>query len=155
MDIMELGAIGELVGGVAVSVTLIYLASFQVRQATKVAKAQVHHETSRMTIEVLLRADRATLDLYDQAVSDPESVSDSDWNWSATTGPRPPTTTKLSSMHGSAVKSTPTFGEVACIGWPISSVPFGKSSGTHESWPRARSEVWLTPMHRGERGPTP
>ena len=38
MDIMELGAIGELVGGVAVLVTLIYLA-MQMRQGNEIAKA--------------------------------------------------------------------------------------------------------------------
>ena len=37
MDIMELGAIGELVGGVAVIATLIYLA-MQIRQSTTVAR---------------------------------------------------------------------------------------------------------------------
>ena len=37
MDIMELGAIGELVGGVAVVVTLVYLA-IQVRQSVKSTK---------------------------------------------------------------------------------------------------------------------
>ncbi len=39
MDIMELGAIGELVGGVAVIATLIYLA-LQVRQNTLVMRSQ-------------------------------------------------------------------------------------------------------------------
>ena len=38
MNILELGAIGELVGGVAVMVTLIYLA-VQVRQNTKIVRA--------------------------------------------------------------------------------------------------------------------
>ena len=39
MDIMELGAIGELVGGVAVLVTLVYLAT-QVRQSNYIARQQ-------------------------------------------------------------------------------------------------------------------
>ena len=38
MDIMELGAIGELVGGVAVIASLIYV-GFQVRQSNSVARA--------------------------------------------------------------------------------------------------------------------
>ena len=38
MDIMELGAIGELVGGVAVIATLVYL-SLQVRHSVRVARA--------------------------------------------------------------------------------------------------------------------
>ena len=39
MDIMELGAIGELVGGVAVVATLLYLA-LQVRQSNKTARSE-------------------------------------------------------------------------------------------------------------------
>ncbi len=38
MDIMELGAIGELVGGVAAVATLLYLA-MQIRQTNKRARA--------------------------------------------------------------------------------------------------------------------
>ena len=41
MDIMELGAIGELVGGVAVIGSLIYV-GLQVHQNTKMAKAAAH-----------------------------------------------------------------------------------------------------------------
>ena len=40
MDIMELGAIGELVGGLAVLVTLVYLA-LQVRQNTRSVRLTV------------------------------------------------------------------------------------------------------------------
>ena len=40
MDLMELGALGELVGGVAVVATLLYLAA-QVRQGTKQAAASL------------------------------------------------------------------------------------------------------------------
>jgi len=41
MDITELGAIGELVGGVAVVASLVYV-GFQVRQSTSVAKGTSH-----------------------------------------------------------------------------------------------------------------
>ncbi len=41
MDILELGAIGELVGGAAVLVTLIYLA-LQVRHGNEVEKSETH-----------------------------------------------------------------------------------------------------------------
>ena len=78
MDIMELGAIGELVGGVAVLVTLVYLA-VQVRHGTRLVRSQVHQESTRMSSETLLHADRETLDLYDRAIRRPEEVSDSDW----------------------------------------------------------------------------
>ncbi len=45
MDIMELGAIGELVGGVAVIATLVYLA-VQVRQNANLAKAAAEREVN-------------------------------------------------------------------------------------------------------------
>ena len=53
MDIMELGAIGELVGGVAVLVTLIYLA-LQVRQNTDLAQGAAQRD--------LMNAFQANLD---------------------------------------------------------------------------------------------
>ena len=43
MDIMELGAIGELVGGVAVIATLVYLA-IQVRQSNANTRAGARQE---------------------------------------------------------------------------------------------------------------
>ena len=43
MNILELGAIGELVGGAAVMVTLIYLA-VQMRQSNEVARADAAHK---------------------------------------------------------------------------------------------------------------
>ena len=45
MDIMELGAIGELVGGVAVVATLVYLAA-QVRQNTRLATSTSQREVN-------------------------------------------------------------------------------------------------------------
>ncbi len=77
MNIMELGAIGELVGGAAVLATLVYLA-MQVRQGTQVARAQVQQETSRMSTELFLNADRETLDLFARAANDPKGISESD-----------------------------------------------------------------------------
>ncbi len=44
MDIMELGAIGELVGGVAVIASLLYV-GVQVRQSTQETRAASHHAT--------------------------------------------------------------------------------------------------------------
>ena len=46
MDIMELGAIGELVGGVAVIASLVYV-GLQVRQNTKAVLAATFQEVSR------------------------------------------------------------------------------------------------------------
>ena len=53
MDIMELGAIGELVGGVAVIATLIYLA-LQVRENTTALSSTRHHEMLRYSQTVQL-----------------------------------------------------------------------------------------------------
>ena len=47
MDLMQLGAIGELVGGVAVVATLIYLA-LQIRQSREVALAVARRDTTAL-----------------------------------------------------------------------------------------------------------
>ena len=54
MNIMELGAIGELVGGVAVVGSLIYLA-LQVRQSNEGARAASIREVAGETNQVLLK----------------------------------------------------------------------------------------------------
>ena len=53
MNILELGAIGELVGGVAVIGTLVYLAT-QVRHASKLARRNAHREINArdMTFDI-------------------------------------------------------------------------------------------------------
>ncbi len=51
MDIMELGAIGELVGGVAVLVTLVYLA-VQVRQGRRDLRLQAEFHLADRTAVV-------------------------------------------------------------------------------------------------------
>ncbi len=43
MDILELGAIGELVGGVAVIGSLLYV-GIQIRQNTRVVQSTAHHQ---------------------------------------------------------------------------------------------------------------
>ena len=53
MDIMELGAIGEMVGGLAVIASLVYLA-MQVRQGNRLASTQVQQEASRASTEFSL-----------------------------------------------------------------------------------------------------
>ena len=47
MDIMELGAIGELVGGVAVIASLVYV-GLQVRQNTVTMRAASHHAITEL-----------------------------------------------------------------------------------------------------------
>ena len=51
MNVMELGAIGELVGGVAVIATLIYLAA-QVRQNTKALAASTYQDITSSASDV-------------------------------------------------------------------------------------------------------
>ncbi len=60
MDIMELGAIGELVGGVAVIATLIYLA-MQVKQSSQASKIASYHQGIAQIVESALDPDFATL----------------------------------------------------------------------------------------------
>ena len=50
MDIMELGAIGELVGGVAVVASLVFV-GFQVRQGNGLAKGAAELEVGRMNMD--------------------------------------------------------------------------------------------------------
>ena len=57
MDIIELGAIGEMVGGVAVLATLIYLA-VQITGSRQALKTQTHHNllmAGQRPIELTLR----------------------------------------------------------------------------------------------------
>ena len=71
MDIMELGAIGELVGGVAVIASLVYV-GLQVRQSNALVSAQVHQEASRRSSELsffLSEPDRVALALRGSADS--------------------------------------------------------------------------------------
>ena len=68
MDIMELGAIGELVGGVAVLVTLTYLAR-QVRQTNKTASASGFNSLTSLdvTVNSVLLRDRDICELIVRA----------------------------------------------------------------------------------------
>ena len=80
MDLTQLANLGEFIGGVAVLVTLVYLA-LQVRQGANVARTQVHQESSRMSSELLMQSDRDVLDLFARASIDPDSISASDWRF--------------------------------------------------------------------------
>ena len=64
MDIMELGAIGELIGGVAVIATLVYL-SVQIRQSNAIERAETHRSFVRdwnhAVLEPLRNAEAANI----------------------------------------------------------------------------------------------
>ena len=76
MDIMELGAIGELVGGVAVVVTLVYLA-IQVRQNTSAIQATtLYQAVDPMWDAALIPAqDPQFSDVLLRGLGDPRSLA--------------------------------------------------------------------------------
>ncbi len=77
MDIMELGAIGELVGGVAVIATLVYLA-IQVRHGTRAARSAAYQAavTSVAEFTRLVGSDPATAALFHNGLQDPSRLAD-------------------------------------------------------------------------------
>ena len=79
MTITELGAIGELVGGVAVLVTLVYLAA-QIRQNTKMVKMAAMESIVRGGVDHSRRmADNADLaEVIDRAVEAPKQITSVD-----------------------------------------------------------------------------
>ena len=64
-------------GGIAVVATLSYLA-MQVRQGNRLARAQAQQDSARMSTEILAGSDRESMDLFAQAMSNPEPLPDSD-----------------------------------------------------------------------------
>ncbi len=77
MDIMELGAIGELVGGVAVIGSLIYV-GIQVNHSNRLAQAQAWQNAARFSSDVNLQITRDDMELALRAASTPASLSDVD-----------------------------------------------------------------------------
>ena len=79
MDIMELGAIGELVGGVAVIATLIYLA-IQVRQGNKTGNRESYRAWVSELNKVLFEPQRDPefAELFQRANRDWDSISPRD-----------------------------------------------------------------------------
>ena len=71
MDIMELGAIGELVGGMAVIGSLLYV-GFQVRQNTKMEGVAAH----RNVLEVVTRYHQAVAEIPDVVQAGLSSFTD-------------------------------------------------------------------------------
>ncbi len=79
MNIMELGAIGELVGGVAVIATLIYLA-LQVRQSNTQAKMSVVQASRALATENIraVSEDPAVTELYLRGLAERDALSATD-----------------------------------------------------------------------------
>ena len=82
MDVMELGAIGELVGGFAVLVTLIYLA-IQVRQGTAALGSNWHHDMLDSALRhslVPISESRELAEFIRRGKYSPEELDDVDWD---------------------------------------------------------------------------
>ncbi len=78
MDIMELGAIGELVGGAAVIVSLVYV-GLQLRQSNELAVTRSHEEANRASTDLVrLYADPINVDLFVRMAEEPEGMSNQD-----------------------------------------------------------------------------
>ncbi len=75
MDIMELGAIGELVGGVAVIGSLIYV-GLQVRQGNRLARERAHEEIARLASDFLMQMDSDDVELMVRGTAALDSLSD-------------------------------------------------------------------------------
>ena len=53
MTLSDLGNIGEMLGGVAVLVTLVYLA-LQIRQNTRTMRSAAHHSANQLGVQINL-----------------------------------------------------------------------------------------------------
>ena len=79
MDITTLAAWGEFLGGIAVVVSLIYLAS-QIRQNSKLLRASATSTTAQLHMgqNNMIAQDPEVSLLFYKGVSDPDSLSESD-----------------------------------------------------------------------------
>ncbi len=82
MNLVELGAVGELVGGVAVVATLVYLA-LQVRQSNSIEQAETHRSFIRDWNEAILRplTDPATAPVLRRANADFHALTEDEKIW--------------------------------------------------------------------------
>lgn len=80
MDLNQLANVGEFLGGIAVLVTLIYLA-VQVSGSKQALKAQAHHDALALCQRPfeLLIADAALADTIDRGHESPETLSSAEW----------------------------------------------------------------------------
>ena len=79
MDINTLAAWGEFIGGVAVVVSLVYLAS-QIRQNSKLLEAATEDSTTQAVnvISAMLAGDAEVARIYWDGIEDREALSESD-----------------------------------------------------------------------------
>ena len=77
MDLAQLANLGEFVGGIAVVVTLAYLAA-QVRQTNRLTRAQVRQDTTQMSTDLVLGMNQDELDVIAQVFGDPSGASESE-----------------------------------------------------------------------------
>ena len=74
MDLTQLANLGEFIGGVAVLVTLAYLA-IQVRQGNSLARIQVHQQVARISTDSSWQVDTEAAALFRKAAIDFEALS--------------------------------------------------------------------------------
>ncbi len=77
MDLTQLANLGEFIGGVAVLVTLVYLAT-QVRQGNRLARAQVQQDNARMAMDFGMASDLEATELFIRARTDYDSLSNAE-----------------------------------------------------------------------------
>ena len=79
MTIQEMGAVGEMIGGIAVIFTLIYLA-LQIRQANSIAGWQAHRAAVSSNLEVMstIITDEDTARIYREGLLSLESLTPTD-----------------------------------------------------------------------------
>jgi hypothetical protein len=80
MEIASIAAWGELIGGIAVVVSLVYLAS-QVRQNSKLLEASTTAATNQLRLEVASSTskDPELVQIWYEGLADPDSLSQVQW----------------------------------------------------------------------------
>ncbi|MEM1261001.1 MAG: hypothetical protein AAGH76_01260 [Pseudomonadota bacterium] len=79
MTLDDLGNIGEIVGGIAVVVSLLYLAT-QIRQSSRIDRFQAHRSLSEAMAGIMadIARDPEMYRVWRQLIDHPESASDND-----------------------------------------------------------------------------
>ena len=79
MSLSDLGNLGEIIGGIAVVISVIYLAT-QIRHSSRIARFQAHRSLSQSMSEIMadLARDQELHRVWKQMLDDPDHASDAD-----------------------------------------------------------------------------
>ncbi|MEO1035331.1 MAG: hypothetical protein AAFX44_07220 [Pseudomonadota bacterium] len=79
MSLEDLGNIGEMIGGFAVIISLIYLAT-QIRQSSRIARFQAHRSLSEAMSSIMgdIASDPEMYRVWNQMINHPDEASDED-----------------------------------------------------------------------------